>query len=111
MVSYHQAQQKGSVVQVRTLALTPGLVMAATALGLLSAPAAAADCNTVTSSTLCASGGTVKGSSGAPTSVPSYNPYPCYGSPACDYYDVYNPGIIFDLPNLGFGGGNRPQPR
>jgi hypothetical protein len=40
--------------------------------------------------------------------VPSYNPYPCYGNPACDYYDDYNPGIIFDLPVFG---GNRPQPR
>jgi hypothetical protein len=56
---------------------------------------------------LCASG-TVSGSSGAPTSVPVYNPYPCYGNPGCDFYDDYNPGLIFDLsPDFG----NRPQPR
>jgi len=96
-------------VHVRTLGLAPVLAVAAAALACAVAPAAGADCNTVTGSTLCASG-TVTGSSGAPTSVPTYNPYPCYGSPACDYYDDYNPGLIFDLPNFG-GGGNRPQPR
>ena len=96
---------------VRTVGLASALSIAATALGFAGAPIAGADCNTVTGSTLCASGGSVKGSSGAPTSVPSFNPYPCSGNPACDYYDDYNPGIIFDLPNFGFGGGNRPQPR
>ncbi|MFM9034056.1 MAG: hypothetical protein ACKOQ4_07170 [Mycobacterium sp.] len=84
------------------------LTAAASAAGLVVASPAAADCNTVTGSTLCASG-TVKGSSGAPTSVPAYDPYPCYGNPACDFYDDYNPGIIWDLPNIG--GGNRPRPR
>lgn len=84
------------------------LVAAAGAAAIGAAPVAGADCNTVTGSTLCASGGTVKGSSGAPTSVPTYNPLPCYGNPACDYYDDYNPGLIFDLsPNFG----NRPRPR
>lgn len=82
--------------------------MAASVAGLILAPTAGADCNTVTGSTLCASGGTVRGSSGAPTSVPTYNPFPCYGNPACDYYDDYNPGLIFDLsPDFG----NRPRPR
>lgn len=95
-------------MQVRTLAVASMLATAATALGIAIAPTAAADCNTVTGSTLCASG-TVKGSSGAPTSVPSYNPYPCYGDPGCDYYDDYNPGIIFDLPGINWG--VRPQPR
>lgn len=94
-------------MQVRTLVAS--MLTAAATFGLAAAPTAGADCNTVTGSTLCASG-TVKGSSGAPTSVPTYNPYPCYGNPACDYYDDYNPGIIFDLPSFGFGG-NRPQPR
>lgn len=84
------------------------LIVAAAAAGLTGAPTAAADCNTVTGSTLCASG-TVKGSSGAPTSVPAYDPYPCFGNPACDYYDDYNPGIIWDLPDIG--GGIRPRPR
>lgn len=98
-------------MHVRTLGFIPALAIAAAALAFAAAPAAGADCNTVTGSTLCASG-SVKGSSGAPTSVPTYNPYPCYGNPACDYYDDYNPGIIFDLPNFGGGGGgNRPQPR
>ena len=88
-----------------TLRLLSVVAMAATAVA--TAPTAAADCNTVTGSTLCASG-TVTGSAGAPTSVPAYNPYPCFGTPACDFYDDYNPGLIFDLsPNFG----NRPQPR
>ncbi len=88
-----------------TLRLLSVVAMAATAVAI--APTAAADCNTVTGSTLCASG-TVTGSAGAPTSVPAYNPYPCFGTPACDFYDDYNPGLIFDLsPNFG----NRPQPR
>lgn len=88
-----------------TLRLLSVVAMAAT--GVAVAPTAAADCNTVTGSTLCASG-TVTGSAGAPTNVPVYNPYPCYGTPACDFYDDYNPGLIFDLsPNFG----NRPQPR
>ncbi len=88
--------------------LAPLLAVATCAAGIALAAPVAADCNTVTGSTLCASG-TVKGSAGAPTSVPTYNPYPCYGNPACDFYDDYNPGIVWDLPN--FGGGNRPQPR
>ena len=93
-------------MQFTALRLIP--VLAVVAAAVATAPVAAADCNTVTGSTLCASGGTVKGSSGAPTSVPTYNPYPCYGSPGCDYYDNYNPGLIFDLtPNFGL----RPQPR
>ena len=93
-------------MQLTVLRLIPALAL--TAVAVATAPVAAADCNTVTGSTLCASGGTVKGSSGAPTSVPTYNPYPCYGSPGCDYYDNYNPGLIFDLtPNFGL----RPQPR
>ena len=95
-------------MQVSGLWLVPVLAVAATAVGVATAPVAGADCNTVTGSTLCASG-TVTGSRGAPTSVPAYNPYPCYGSPACDYYDNYNPGIVFDFdrPNRP----NRPQPR
>lgn len=91
-------------MQLAALRLIPALFIGAAA--FVTAPTATADCNTVTGSTLCASG-TVTGSSGAPTSVPAYNPYPCYGNPACDYYDDYNPGLIFDLsPNRP-----RPQPR
>ena len=91
---------------LKTLRFVPLVAVAAAAVAVAGAPAAGADCNTVTNSTLCASG-TVTGSSGAPVEVPSYNPYPCYGSPACDFYDIYNPGIVFDLsPNRP-----RPQPR
>ncbi len=93
----------------------------APAAGLAFAPAASADCNTVTNSTLCASG-TVTGSSGAPTEIPAFDPYPCYGTPTCDFYDNYDPGVIFDRPGDIFDrpdnrpgrpglGGNRPQPR
>ncbi len=89
-----------------SLRVVPLLAMAAVAGGVAVAPTAGADCNTVTNSTLCASG-TVSGSSGAPVDVPRYNPYPCYGSPACDFYDIYNPGLVFDLtPDRP-----RPQPR
>lgn len=96
------------LVAARPILALAAAVGAAAAGAVVLAPTAGADCNTVTSSTLCASGGTVKGSSGAPTSVPTYNPFPCSGNPACDYYDDYNPGLIFDLsPNWG----NRPQPR
>jgi hypothetical protein len=94
-------------VKVNVLSVVPALAVAAAAVVL--APNAKADCNTVTGSTLCASG-TVSGSSGAPTSVPRYSPYPCYGNPTCDYYDIYDPGISWDLPSLG-GGNNRPRPQ
>lgn len=89
----------------RKLTLVPVLAVAVATLGVAVAPTAAADCNTTGGSTLCSSSGTVTGSSGAPTSVPRYNPYPCYGDPTCDYYDIYDPGISWDLPNLGGGGG------
>jgi hypothetical protein len=93
-------------VKVKVLGIVPALAITATAVAFAVAPSAKADCNTVTGSTLCASG-TVSGSSGAPVSVPSYSPYPCYGNPTCDYYDIYDPGISWDLrPN-----GPRPQPR
>ena len=91
-------------MQLRELHLIPAVAVAMAAFGIAAAPSAVADCNTTGGSTLCSSGGTVKGSSGAPTSIPTYNPYPCYGDPTCDYYDIYDPGIAWDLPN--FGGGN-----
>jgi hypothetical protein len=98
-------QEKGAAVLKRKLTLVPVLALAVTTLWVTGAPTAAADCNTTGGSTLCSSSGTVTGSSGAPTSVPRYNPYPCYGDPTCDYYDTYDPGIAWDLPNLGGGGG------
>jgi hypothetical protein len=79
-------------------------VLASTAAGTAFAPMAAADCNYSGGSTLCASG-TVSGSSGAPAELPAYSPYPCYGDPTCDYYDIYDPGISWDLPNFGRPGG------
>lgn len=96
-------------MKVQFLGIVPALAIAATTVAFAVAPNAKADCNTVTGSTLCASG-TVSGSTGAPTSVPSpYSPYPCYGNPTCDYYDIYDPGISWDLPS--FGGNNRPRPQ
>jgi len=95
-------------MKVRVLGIVPAFAITATAVAFAVAPSAKADCNTVTGSTLCASG-TVSGSSGAPTSVPQYSPYPCYGNPTCDYYDIYDPGISWDLPS--FGGNNRPRPQ
>lgn len=95
-------------MKVNLLCVVPVWAIASTALAIGVAPSALADCNTVTGSTLCASG-TVSGSSGAPTSVPQYNPYPCYGNPACDYYDIYDPGISWDLPDRPSR--PRPQPR
>jgi len=71
---------------------------------LTMSPTALADCNSSAGSTLCTSSGTVSGSDGAPTSIPTFNPYPCYGTPTCDYYDDYDPGLIWDLPNFGGGG-------
>lgn len=101
-------------MQLRVLHLIPGLAVAAGVVGIVVAPAASADCNSTGGSTLCSSGGSVRGSSGAPTSLPTFDPYPCVGTPGCDYYDSYDPGVIFDPPNWGGGGGfggNRPQPR
>lgn len=83
---------------------------AAAAIGIALAPAATADCNSTGNSTLCATGGDVRGgSSYSPPSAP-YSPYPCYnyGDPMCLYYDNYDPGIIFDPPNWGIGGPGRP---
>jgi hypothetical protein len=98
-------QEKRAAVFQRKLTLVPVLAVVVATLGVAVAPTAVADCNSTGGSTLCSSSGTVTGSSGAPTSVPRYNPYPCYGSPTCDYYDTYDPGISWDLPNLGGGGG------
>ncbi len=100
-------------MQTRMRHLIPGLAAATVVAGIVIAPTAWADCNSTGGSTLCSSGGTVRGSSGAPAELPTFDPYPCVGTPGCDYYDSYDPGLIFDLPNFGFGGGggNRPQPR
>lgn len=89
-------------MQSRLLHLVPVLAVAAATVGIAVASPASADCNSAGGSTLCASG-TVRGPSGVPTSVPAYSPYPCYGDPTCDYYDNYDPGIIFDPPNVGIG--------
>lgn len=89
------------------LHIIPLLAVAATAMGTVVAPTAAADCNSVGNSTLCSSGGSVRGSSGAPSGVPTYDPYPCVGDPLCYYYDDYDVGVVFDPPNGGIG---RPGP-
>ena len=88
-------------MQLRLLHLVPAV--ASVAVGLALAPTAAADCNSTGSSTLCASG-TVRGSSGAPTNVPAYDPYPCSpADPSCYFFDSYDPGSVFDPPNIGIG--------
>lgn len=92
----------------RNLGLIPVLGVAAAVAGLVVAAPAVADCNSVGNSTLCSSGGTVRGSSGAPSGVPTYDPYPCAGDPLCSYYDDYDPGAIFDPPNIGIGGPGGP---
>jgi len=94
-------------MKVTKLRLVPVLAVSAAALGMVVAPTAVADCNSVGNSTLCSSGGTVRGSSGAPSGVPTFDPYPCVGDPQCYYYDDYDPGVIFDPPNFGIG---RPGP-
>lgn len=86
-------------------------VMASASLAV--SPSAFADCNYSGGSTLCASGDVRGGSSGAPQgrSAP-YSPYPCYdyGDPLCLAYDDYDPGIIFDPPNVIIGGGRPVDP-
>ena len=84
-------------MQLRQLHLIPVLAVAATTVGIVVAPSAAADCNYSGGSTLCASG-TVRGSSGAPTNVPAYDPGPCVGDPTCDYYDNYAPTRVGRSP-------------
>jgi|SRR5689334_10438834 hypothetical protein len=98
-------------MHLRQLYLVPVVAVAAAAGAILAAPSAAADCNYSGGSTLCAHG-TVKGSSGAPTDVAAYDPYPCVGDPTCDFYDDYDPGIIVDPSppgRPGGGGGIRPR--
>ena len=105
MVSSQVATSKGTTaVSALKRHVIPMLIVAVTTLVAV-APTAAADCNSTGGSTLCSSSGTVKGSSGAPANLPTYNPYPCYGNPTCDYYDTYDPGIAWGLPNFGGGGG------
>ncbi|MDQ1304264.1 MAG: hypothetical protein QG671_91 [Actinomycetota bacterium] len=91
-------------MQVRELLLIPALAAAATTGGMFLAPTAIADCNSVGNSTLCSSGGSVRGSSGAPSGVPVYDPYPCVDDPLCYIYDDYDPGAVFDPPDVGIGG-------
>lgn len=92
-------------MHIRALHLIPALAVAATAMGIAVATPALADCNSVGNSTLCSSGGSVRGSSGAPSGVPTYDPYPCVGDPLCYIYDDYDPGVVFDPPNVGGPGG------
>jgi len=63
-----------------------------------------ADCNYATGGTLCASG-TVIDSPSSASGIPDYDPYPCSGSPTCDYYDIYDPGASADPPVAGIAGG------
>jgi hypothetical protein len=85
------------------------LALVAAAAPLSVAAPAGADCNYSGGSTLCASGDVRGGSNSAPAPSAPYSPYPCYdfNDPLCLYYDDYDPGIVFDLPNRGLGS-NRP---
>lgn len=98
-------------MQVRRLLVLPLLALGSTAMSIAVAPPALADCNSTGNSTLCATGGDVRGGSSysPPPSAP-YSPYPCvdYGDPMCLYYDNYDPGVIFDRPNWGIGIGGGP---
>jgi hypothetical protein len=95
-------------MQMRQLYVLPVLVAAAAAaVGIAVAPTAAADCNYSGGSTLCASG-TVRGSNGAPTSTPAYDPYPCTNDPLCLYYDDYDPFVVLNPPDFDFGRPGRP---
>lgn len=84
--------------------LVAGSAMAAVAIA--PSPPAIADCNYAGGSTLCASGDVRGGQGGAPASSAPYSPYPCYGygDPLCLAYDDYDPGIVFDPPNVIIGG-------
>lgn len=91
-------------MRLRLLPL-PVAAVSTAIVGIVVPPTAAADCNSTGGSTLCASGD-IRGSSNAsPGPSAPYSPYPCfdYGDPICLYYDNYDPGVIFDPPNLGGG--------
>ncbi|MCI4674728.1 hypothetical protein [Candidatus Mycolicibacterium alkanivorans] len=87
-------------MQKRQLYLVPAFAVAATVVGMGVASPAAADCNYSGGSTLCSSG-TVRGGSAPPQAT--FDPYPCYGDPTCDYYDNWDPNIYLDLPGIGGG--------
>lgn len=101
-------RRRGCDVQGRLRSLVAAVATAAA--GVAVAPPAAADCNYAGGSTLCSSGDVRGGSSNSPAPSAPYSPYPCYdyGDPLCLYYDNYDPGIIFDPPNVGIGIGGRP---
>ncbi|TQR86654.1 hypothetical protein D8S82_10940 [Mycobacterium hodleri] len=95
-------------IRQRCLALV--FAVAATPLGMVSAPQAGADCTSSGGVTLC-SQGEVRGSSGAPVSTGPYVPYPCEYDWLCDGSELDiilppDPGP----PDIGFPGtpGNRP---
>ena len=89
--------------------LTLLVAATASALGILAAPTAAADCNTSGYATVC-SQGEVRGGSG-PAPVTAYDPYQCSDPYLC-YYDTYDPLIVIDpdwgIGRPGGGGGGRP---
>lgn len=86
--SWPQMTRERLTARFRKSPLIP-LLGATAAAALLAAPTAAA----------------VVGSSGAPTSGPAYDPYPCAViDPLCTY-DPYDPGAVFDQSNYGIGRG------
>lgn len=98
-------------MRLKSYSLSLVALAAVSLVGVALAPSAAADCNYSGGSTLCASGDVRGGSKSEPQSSGApYSPYPCYdyGDPLCLAYDDYDPGIIFDPPNVIIGGGVRP---
>lgn len=93
-------------MQLKWLYVIPVFAVATAAVGIGAAAPAGADCNYSGGTTLCSSGGSVRGGSAPPPAT--FNPYPCTGDPTCMYYDNWDPNIYLDLPGIGIGGGGRP---
>ncbi len=83
----------------RQLHIVVAVALATTAVTVGAAAPASADCNFSGGSTLCSSGGTVRGGSAPPP--PTFDPYPCTGDPTCMYYDNWDPNIYLDLSKAG----------
>lgn len=106
---YDSQRTRGRFVELRWSCLIPMFAMAATAVGMAVAAPAAADCNYSGGSTLCSSGGDVRGGSAPPQAV--YDPYPCGSNdPLCAYVDVYDPLLYLDDDRLGRPGGPGDRP-
>jgi len=82
-------------MRLRQLHIITAVALASTAVTVGAAAPAGADCNYSGGSTLCSSGGSVRGGSAPPPAT--FDPYPCTGDPTCMYYDNWDPNIYLDL--------------